>query len=672
MCGIAGVFHYGEPGRQVDKDLLLRMTRALAHRGPDGEGLYVDRGIGLGHRRLSIVDLSPTGAQPMCNQRKTSWITYNGEFYNHSQFRRRLQSQGHCFRGTSDTETLLYLLDQEGPDALAHAMGIFAFAYWEEENQRLTLARDHMGVKQVYYHDDGKRIVFASEIKALLVRPDVPRRPDPEAINQYLHFHTPLFERTMFEGIRVLRPGEYLQITPHGVRQRFYWTLQAQEPTRTSLESRMEEMRSLLTEVVGQQLMSDVPVGAFYSGGIDSSVVAAYARRNGYAPRCFGVHFTGAGVIDERPYQEAGARSIGVDLELTTLDGSRLPEDLMSLIYSQDQPVIGPAMFPMNQVSTLASRYSKVCLGGQAADEIFGGYARYALAHPERIFKYWRQRKIAPRGASSTGAVGGNLWRQLFEKRTLNRLARHASSIFKWRESYFQNFVNIPISEWSSVLTDPSFYDRQVCWQTFSEAIDRSPFEDRGDKLMHWDVQTYLPGLFHQDDRMSMAASLETRVPLADPRLVEFAFRTPFDLKYYAGSSKWILRQSVADVLPSWILNRRKAGFDTPVEHWFRNQHAGFVRDLLLSDRARSRGFWNPSGVEAALDSPSAFHWLTVVWKMVCLEAWAVTFLDTVPQDSSEEVVALSSATKSVSETSLSPEESNVRTEPGLQNANGE
>lgn len=639
MCGIAGVFHYGESGRQVDQDLLVKMTRALVHRGPDDEGFYVDRGIGLGHRRLSIVDLSPTGAQPMTNERKNHWITYNGEFYNHTDFRDYLNAKGHQFRGRSDTETLLHLLEEDGPDALLKVMGIFAFGYWEGDKRRLTLARDHLGVKQVYYHDDGKRIVFASEIKALLVRPDVPRQIDCEGVNQYLHFHTPLFDRTMFGDIRQLRPGEYLQITPNGIRQNYYWKLGVRDHSEMPVQKRIEEMRGLLTRVVGQQLMSDVPVGSFYSGGIDSSVVTGFALRNGYRPRCFGVHFSGTDVIDERPFQEAGAKALGVDLDLITIDGARLPEELMRLIYSQDEPVIGPAMFSMNQVSALAGRYSKVCLGGQAGDEIFGGYARYALAYPHRIVKYWLQGKFQrkPPAANAAGPTQGNLWHQLREKRTMQRLMRHAASTFNWRESYFENFVDVSPSAWRSVLGHESLFDREASWQTFSDIIDRSPFKDRADKLMHWDVQTYLPGLFHQDDRMSMAASLETRVPLADPRIVEFAFNTPYDLKFYAGSSKWILRQTISDVLPSWIINRRKVGFDIPVGRWFRELHSGFLRDLLLSDRARTRGMWNPAGVEAALRDTGSTHWLTVVWKMVCLEAWAVTFLDTRPQSPDEE-----------------------------------
>src|SRR5213076_2630480 len=226
MCGIAGIFNYAEPDRPVDRELLVRMTRLLEHRGPDDEGFYVEGPIGLGHRRLSIVDLTPSGHQPMPNTDHTSWITYNGEFYNHTSFRRRLLSLGHVFRGTCDTETLLHLIEESGPEALADVSGIFAFAYWDSRFRQLTLARDQLGVKQVYYHDDGQRLVFASEIKALLQAPDIPRVPDGEAINQYLHFHTALFDRTFFKDIKQLRAGEYLQISQAGMRRRTYWKVE--------------------------------------------------------------------------------------------------------------------------------------------------------------------------------------------------------------------------------------------------------------------------------------------------------------------------------------------------------------------------------------------------------------------------------------------------------------
>ncbi len=631
MCGIAGIFHYAQPERPVDRDLLERMTRVLYHRGPDDEGFHVEGPIGLGHRRLSIVDPTPTGAQPMGTLDGGAWLSYNGELYNHLAFRPRLSSKGATFRGSSDTETLLCLLAQEGPRALTDSLGIFGLAFWDSRHQRLILARDPLGVKQVYYYDDGQRILFASEIKALLECRELPREVDPEAINQYLHFHTPLFDRTFFKHIKQVRAGEYLEVNRSGPQARVYWQLDGFQKREASPNQQVAELRDLLGTVVGDQLMSDVPVGAFFSGGIDSSAVAAFARQRGQNLRCFGVHFTNQGVIDERQYQEKAAAALGLELELTTLDGSTFPRDLARLMYFQDQPVIGAAMLPMFAVSQLASRRVKVCLGGQAADEIFGGYARYALVHPGQVLSSWFKGRAGVQG-NAAGApagqrVGGNLLRQVANVNSLKRLARLGLNATTWSGRYFENFAKVGDAELQPLFAD-GVVSRVRARELFDDTTSRSAATDPADKLMHWDLQTYLTGLFQQDDRMSMANSLESRVPLADPRLVRFAFHSPFELKLRGGATKWLLRQAVADVLPEEVLNRRKVGFDTPAERWMRTEHRGFVRETLTSSRARGRGFFLPTGIERLLDDERHPRWFDLTWKLLAIEVWARVFLD--------------------------------------------
>lgn len=628
MCGVTAVYHYGTPDRAVDTSVLGAMTRTLAHRGPDDEGLYVEGPVGIGNRRLAIVDLSPTGRQPMRSP-NGSWISYNGECYNHRSLRARLESRGYAFRGTSDTETLLYALETWGPGILEEVAGIFAFVVWEPARKRLLLARDPLGVKQLYYHDDGKRIVVASEIKALLLYPGVPREPDPDAVNQYLHFHSALFDRTFFRGIRQLCPGEYMEVGPHGIRRRLFWRPDGFEPRDESPETQVRALRERLTAVVGDQLMSDVPVGCFFSGGIDSSAVAAFALRERGRMHGFGVHFTDPGVVDERPYQEVAAKALGLELELLTLDGSTFPEDLVRLHYFQDEPVIGPAMIPMYHVSRMAASRVKVCLGGQGADEIFAGYARYALVQPGRtVSRLFSGDVDKADGAGTHASIRSNLMKQVISPPTLRRLLKSALHVGDWRRRYFSNFTKVSPTLWAGIFTTPGFHSPEAAWQVFDDTLRRSPALDASDKILHWDIQTYLPGLFHQDDRMSMASSLESRVPLADPRLVRFAFHTPFELKMRRGASKWILRRAVADVLPPLVLNRRKVGFDTPAEHWMRVQHRGFVRDLLLSSKARTRGFWNPEAIRRLLDRPQQKNWFDVAWKLASIEAWATVFLD--------------------------------------------
>ncbi len=644
MCGIAGIYHYADPDRPIDRGLLERMTRSLAHRGPDAEDFFVHGNIGFGHRRLSIVDLSPTGAQPMPNDDRSAWIAYNGEFYNHEEFRPRLAAHGARFRGPSDTETLLRLMEHEGVRSLSKVSGIFAFAFWDAKAQTLTLGRDHLGVKQLYFHDDGRRIIFASEIKALLKDPTVPRNIDPEAVNQYLHFHTPLFERTFFLGVRQLRAGQTIRINRVGVTLDTYWSISNFTKSTRPETEQVDDLKHQLTHVVGQQLMSDVPVGSFFSGGIDSSAIAAHASLSGKPPMCFGVHFTDQGVIDERPYQEAAAKALGLNLHLITMDGESFPEDLRRLMYHQDQPVLGAALFPMAKVSELAARHVKVCLGGQAADEIFGGYARYALGRPLQVLRSWfAGRKMAtaenPLPSKHGATVGGNLARQFAEGGTLYRLARNARYLANWEVSYFEHFAKTPESDWNLLFANPEFCRRDNCRQIFHEVVQRSPATDPLDRIMSWDVQTYMTGLFQQDDRMSMAASLESRVPFADPRIVEAAFQVDGDLKLRGGASKWILRQSVADILPPIVLNRRKVGFDTPADRWIRGTHAGFVRDLLLSTRARQRGIWHPTGIATLLDHNRASGWFDQMWKVLSIEQWAEIFLDEAPDHASSRAV---------------------------------
>lgn len=633
MCGIAGLYSHGDQEAQVDRKVLARMARSLAHRGPDGEGFFVDGPVGLSHRRLAIVDLSLTGAQPMATEARDAWIVYNGELYNHLDFRPLLEAKGVRFRGPSDTETLLYLLRMFGPDALEDCAGIFGLAYWDVRARRLLLARDPVGVKQVYFHDAGRRVAFASEIKALFHVPGVPREADGEALNDYVHFHAPLFRRTFFKGIEQLGQGEYRLFSERGSRSKVYWQLNGFEPSRRKPEETVEELSELLGRVVREQLMSDVPVGAFFSGGIDSTAVASFARKAGKTIRCFGVHFTGQGVIDERPFQEAAAKALELPLDLVTVSGADFPAEMDRLLYQQDQPLIGPAMIPMYHVSKLAGSHVKVCLGGQGADELFGGYARYALAHPARVASGLLRGRSGG-GTESLGRpshVGGNLLRQLADGKVLRRLAASGLSFGGYQRRYFNNFASVPDAIWGSLFRGSSWYSRKRAWGSFREGLVASTAVDPGDKLMHWDQRTYLPGLFAQDDRMSMASSLESRVPIADPRIVRFAAHVPFNQKMTAGASKWVLRKAVAGVIPDWVLNRRKVGFDTPAERWMRTLHRGWLRDLFAAPVSGRLGLVDATAAKRFMEEDDSPDWFQAMWKLTCIEVWTRVFLEQNP-----------------------------------------
>ena len=495
MCGIAGIYNYADPGRPVDRTLLCAMTARLSHRGPDADGFYVDGSIGLGHRRLSIVDLSPTGAQPMATSDHKAWIAYNGEFYNHLDYRQRLAGRGIVFRGSSDTETLLHVMRELGPDALEQASGIFGLAYWDAVQETLTLARDPLGVKQVYFYDDGQRVLFASEIKALLCDPDVARDIDPLAVSEYLHFHTPLFERTFLKTVRQVTAGHWVRFGRHRMQSRRYWAVTDFQKSLDTPAVQVERLREQLNIVVRDQLMADVPVAAFFSGGIDSTAVAAFAAQTGRLSDVFGVHFANQGVVDERPYQEEAAKALGLNLHLTTLDGASFASDLEKLLYFQDQPVIGPAMLPMHAVSHLAAKSFKVCLGGQASDEVFGGYARYALARPTAVLRNW----FAAAGGHHH-SVGGNLSKQLAQPKNIKRLARALRNFRDWQTRYFESFAKVPLPLWEALFDDRSMCDREHCRRLFQDETNLSGAVDPTDKIQEWDLRTYLTMKYRSKD----------------------------------------------------------------------------------------------------------------------------------------------------------------------------
>jgi asparagine synthase (glutamine-hydrolysing) len=630
MCGIAGLIRYGADATSDDARTVERMLGRLVHRGPDAGAVYREGSIVLGHRRLAIVDLSETGAQPMRSGIRTA-LVYNGEAYNHAALRDLPALNSENWRGHSDTETVLRLLDTRGPDALRDVAGIFALAYWSERDQSLTLARDPLGVKQLYVYERPEFVAFASELKALFEVPGFRAQLEPEAVNDYLHFHGPLFERTFFRGVRQLLPGQWMSFGRNGRRrEKTYWFVPDQSPRTEPHRVIADELLSVLAEVVHDQLMADVPVGCFFSGGIDSSSIA---KIGGQARplKLFGVHFSGEASIDERPFQEAAARSLGLDLELTTLASDALPNLLPRLLYFQDQPVVGTAILPMFAVSKLASQSVKVCLGGQAADELFAGYARYNLVEPGRAaLAWWSGRQ--PRHDAARGSQGSrNLWKQLADRRNLERLTLALRAGWSWKRRYLQHFRAVPEGVWLDSGISPELFSEERAYQSLSDFVDRSPASAPTEKVLHWESATYLTQLFQQDDRMSMANSLESRVPFADPRLVRFAMRVPLAFKLSGGSSKRILRDALEGTLPSEIIHRRKAGFDNPVLSWMRREQRDWTQSILRESRTRTRGYFSTAFLESILESDRSPWSNDVLWKVISLELWSRTFLDETP-----------------------------------------
>ena len=628
MCGIAGIFNYHD-SRPVDPTLLDRMTDLLSHRGPDGRDTYVAGPIGLGHRRLAIVDLSEAGRQPMATADGNVVITYNGETYNHADFRDELQADGIRFRGHCDAETILYLYAKYGVEAFAKLVGIFAFALWDARERALYLVRDPMGVKQVYAWTDGKSLVFASEAKGVLLHPQVRREADLEAVGEYLHFHSTTSERTFFRDVRLLPPGHYLRVSANGIVQRRYVPPEDYAPLGLSAAAATDQLQQTISSVVRSQLMSDVPVGCFVSGGIDSSVVAKYARQ--FTPEGhlsgFGCYYRGPNVVDEEPYAREVSKALDVALRVTRPQ----PSDFLSLfpraLWHQDEPKIGPAMISMWKVAELASREVKVCLGGQAADEIFGGYARYATATPARILAAELRNRVSRRGG-----VAPTVQKQLAKGNNAGRALRLLNPMHGWRRRYFDTVAQIRKTTLRALFNDDTVTDRDRYMARFREVIAECPSGDPMDQVMFWDRRVYLPGLFVQDDRMSMAHGLETRVPLADPRLVRLALRIPNGWKLNGLTSKWILKQALRGVLPEWVINRQKAGFDTPAGSWFAGEGNEFVRELLHGRTTRERGLFNTVATAGLIDTLTPAN-ETIIWKLINIEQWFRLFIDAQPAE---------------------------------------
>jgi asparagine synthase (glutamine-hydrolysing) len=621
MCGINGVFHYRD-GAQPDRELVTRQALAMRHRGPDDWDVWCDGPTALGHRRLSIVDLSPGGHQPMPNEDATLWVTYNGELYGWPETRSWLASRGHRFRGNSDTEALLHLYEEHGDGLLEHLRGMFAFALWDRNRRRLLIARDRLGIKPLYWHDDGKRLAFASELKALALDPAVPRTPSLTAIADYLSFQYVPSPDSIFEGVHKLPPGHFLVCDANGPRVQRYWSLPVEPDPGHSEEFYRERLRSLLAEAVRIRLVADVPLGAFLSGGIDSSVVVALmAQALGEPVKTFSIGF------EEQDWSELEharrvAAHLGTDHHELIVKPRAL-DLLPRLVWQLDEPFADPSMIPTAYVAEMARREVTVALSGDGGDEAYAGYSTYAWARRyagiDRVPRAMRRAAAWPAGLLHGDHPLGRKLRRV----GLDVVDRHLDVM-----AYF------PPRDLARVLS-PALRSALGAHDPFaaSRAHHARAAAASGDvpALLYLDAMTYMTDdVLAKVDRTSMMHSLEVRVPLLDHKVLEFVARVPFEYKLRGGVSKWILKECVRDLLPEETLNRGKQGFGVPLEHWFGAEFGTLAREVLLDSRARGRGWFDPRGVEAVLEAKGAREERRVrqVWALVCLELWAQTYLD--------------------------------------------
>ena len=622
MCGIAGILKFDSRER-AEMERLRRMSAVLAHRGPDGQGSIADGQIGMAHRRLAIVDVA-AGAQPMSNEDRSIWIVFNGEIYNHAELRPALEARGHRYRTRSDTETILHLYEEEGERAVERLEGMFAFAIWDAPQRKLVLARDRFGIKPLYLARTERELLFGSEIKAILAA--MPGRPamNTAAVPEYLATGYLTGDATLFNGITRLAPAHTLTWTAGaGIEQRRYWQIPAPSShASTSFQVAADDLRERLFGAVRRHLMSDVPLGVFLSGGIDSSALAAMVQKTSRSPlQTFAVGFAER-EANELQYAKQVAGWIGSEHREVVVSSDQFMSALGPLVWHEDEPIAFPSSVPLYFLSKLAGEHVKVVLTGEGADELFLGYNRYRVTQ-------WNAR-LGERYWAHTPKV----MQQLLRKATMRapqRLRRVLSRSFIGVESglrdlYLENFAVIPQARQRQLLRDPALID-----DLHARALGRINAHDGTllDRLGRFDLETYMHELLMKQDQMSMAASIESRVPFLDDQLVAHVATLPSHYKVRGWQTKAILRAAVRNLLPPAILSRRKMGFPVPVDRWFRHQYASLVDEFVLGSRSAARQLFQPASLRqlAAEHTAGASHGHRL-WLLINLEIWQRIFID--------------------------------------------
>ena len=627
MCAIAGIVSLDlGPIAELSRKLNV-MSRLLAHRGPDGDGVVVMSGgaVGLAHRRLSIIELSEAGSQPM-RAGNGNALVHNGEIYNYIELRRNLGAHWR-FQGRSDTETILAAYEVHGIEFLDHLRGMFAFSLWDERRRRLVCARDRFGIKPLYYMVVTDTLYFASEAKALL--PFLPEiETDQFALAEYLTFQYTIGEHTLFRGIKQLMPGHALVVENGGIRTWRYWDVRYEIDFGHSPSYFRQRLMELLDDSLKLHLRSDVPVGSYLSGGIDSSLASILSAQHDPVNRLsFHGKFTQFRSYDESRYARLAADAAGSALHEIDITADHFRDHIRDIVYHLDFPVAGPGSFPQFMVSKLASEHVKVVLGGQGGDEIFGGYARYLIAYFEQCIK------AALDGTYRSGNYVVTI-ESIVPNLGLLREYKPLISEF-WREGLFG-----PLDERYMRLIDRSsdMVD-EVDWSALDRVRVREEFraifnnrenvrkEAYFDSMTHFDFKCLLPALLHVEDRMSMAHGLESRVPLLDHPLIEFAATVPADVKFEGGQTKHLLKTACAGILPPALLERRdKMGFPVPLKEWYEGELRDMIIDIFRSTGARNRPYVNSDAVLANFDKGSRFS--RKVWGLLSLELWQQTFHD--------------------------------------------
>ncbi len=624
MCGICGIIGT-RTTKPVDKNVLLKMTQAMKHRGPDEQGIYHCGTIGLGSRRLSIIDLTG-GRQPITNEDQSMWIVFNGEIYNYRELRTYLQKKGHTFQTQTDTEVILHLYEEFGLECIQHLNGIFTFAIWDNHRQELTLARDRMGIKPLYYTETTNYFIFGSELKVVLTHPEVKHEVDLISLNEYLSYEYVPTPRTIIRHVYRLEPGHVLSYNSQGLKIQPYWNINlARSESRPPVHWRdyAAGLYDTLKNSIQQELVSDVPVGVLLSGGIDSSTVAAFmAELYPGAVDSFSVGFEEAS-FDESRYARQVAQHVGTRHNELILTSQMVTHIVPTITDFLDEPFGDSSLIPTYFLSLFARGHVKVVLGGDGGDELFAGYptlvAHRLIEYYERVTPWWIRASMAPKMLNLLPVSFNNISfdfkvRRFLAGRGVPLEARH----HRWLGSFVEEEKSLLLQEWlKPVLRDTysqSYFHAREC-------DARLPLN----RLLYNDLKMYLEGdILYKVDRASMAASLEVRVPFLNREVIRFATELPLELKLHGLTGKYLLKKSMAHKLPAEIIKRPKKGFNMPVAHWLTSELRDLVLDMLSEARINRQGFFNYNYIEQLLNQ----HFTRqrdnrkLLWTLLIFQLW--------------------------------------------------
>ncbi|MBI3010604.1 MAG: asparagine synthase (glutamine-hydrolyzing) [Candidatus Omnitrophica bacterium] len=629
MCGIAGRLNHDRTC-PVDAGLLRRMIDTLVHRGPDDGGIWTQGPIGLASRRLAIIDLSPQGHMPMVSADGMAWIVFNGEIYNFQELRAELITKGYCFRSRTDTEVVVHLYQAYGVACLGRLRGMFAFAIWDARARRLFLARDRVGKKPLFYYNDARAFRFASEPKAILADPEVPAEPDPLAIHHYLTYQYVPSPLSAFRGMRKLPPAHYLLLEPgKPARIERYWKLRYTPKIHRSEKALCEELRERLREAIRLRMISDVPLGAFLSGGLDSSSIVALMSQMSEQPvKTFSIGFEEER-YNELPYARQIAERFSTEHHEFVVKPNAI-EILPQLVWHYNEPYADSSALPTYYLSKLAREHVTVVLNGDAGDENFAGYSRhFALSILARVQQLprWAQKGLVGAAKFIPGSLPPRHILQ-HAKRFLGRLMDTSPE-----QEYGRWIGHFSNAEKGRFYT-PEFQEAtagedalEILFQHFA-ASDTSNWVEAA---LDVDVNLYLPDdLLVKVDIASMAHSLEARSPLLDHPLMEFVASLPVEMKVRFGVKKYLLKKAMAGILPRDIIHRQKMGFAVPIDRWFRGELKELAIETLLSQRSQSRGYLRPEAIRMLIEEhvSGRANWHHHLWNLLMLELWHQMFID--------------------------------------------